>query len=97
MYYEIVPMSHSHVDQVAALERECFSMPWSETQLADALYDDNACFLVAEDDEGNVIGYAGLSTVLDEGLYQQYRRGRGRPEARRGLRPAGHLLPLWRA
>ena len=67
MYYEIVPMSREHVDQVAALERECFSMPWSETQLSDALYDDNACFLVAEDDEGNVIGYAGLSTVLDEG------------------------------
>ena len=67
MYYEIVPMNRSHVDQVAALERACFSMPWSETQLADALYDDNACFLVAEDDEGNVIGYAGLSTVLDEG------------------------------
>ena len=67
MYYEIVPMAREHVEQVAALERECFSVPWSETQLSDALYDDNSCFLVAEDDEGNVIGYAGLSTVLDEG------------------------------
>jgi len=67
MYYEIVPMNRSHVDQVAALERACFSMPWSETQLEDVLYDDNSCFLVAEDEEGNVIGYAGLSTVLDEG------------------------------
>ena len=67
MYYEIVPMDRSHVDQVAALERACFSMPWSETQLSDALYDDAACFIVAEDGEGNVIGYAGLTTVLDEG------------------------------
>lgn len=67
MYYEIVPMDRSHVDQVAALERECFSMPWNETMLEDALYNDNACFIVAEDDEGNVIGYAGLNTVLDEG------------------------------
>ena len=67
MYYEIVPMDRGHVDQVAALERACFSMPWSETQLSDVLYDDAACFLVAEDDEGNVIGYAGLTTVLDEG------------------------------
>ena len=67
MYYEIVPMAREHVEQVAALERECFSVPWSETQLSDVLYDDNSCFLVAEDDEGNVIGYAGLTTVLDEG------------------------------
>lgn len=67
MYYEIVPMARTHVDQIAALERECFSMPWSETMLEDALYDSNACFIVAEDEEGNVIGYAGLHTVLDEG------------------------------
>ena len=37
MYYEIVPMDRSHVPQVAALERECFSMPWSETMLEASL------------------------------------------------------------
>ena len=67
MYYEIVPMDRSHVDQIAALERACFSTPWSETQLEDALYNDNACFIVAEDGEGGVLGYAGLHVVLDEG------------------------------
>lgn len=67
MYYEIVPMDRSHVDQIADLEKQCFSMPWSSTMLEDALYDANACFIVAEDEEGNVIGYAGLHTVLDEG------------------------------
>ena len=67
MYYEIVPMDRSHVDQIAELERQCFSTPWSETQLEDALYNDNACFIVAEDGEGGVLGYAGLTTVLDEG------------------------------
>lgn len=67
MYYEIVPMDRSHVDQIADLEKQCFSMPWSPTMLEDALYDANACFIVAEDEEGNVIGYAGLHTVLDEG------------------------------
>ena len=67
MYYEIVPMDRGHVDQIAALEKACFSTPWSETQLEDALYNDNACFIVAEDGEGGVLGYAGLTTVLDEG------------------------------
>ena len=67
MYYEIVPMDRGHVDQIAALEKACFSTPWSETQLEDALYNDNACFIVAEDGEGNVLGYAGLHVIAGEG------------------------------
>ncbi len=67
MYYEIVPMDKGHVEQVAAIEKECFSVPWTEKMLTDALYDEQACFLVAEDGEGGVLGYAGLHVVLDEG------------------------------
>ena len=29
MYYEIVPMDRSHLESSAALERQCFSAPWS--------------------------------------------------------------------
>lgn len=68
MYYEIVPMDRSHIPQIAALERECFSAPWSEKLLEDALFDPQASFIVAEDgEEGNILGYAGLHAVLDEG------------------------------
>ena len=67
MYYEIVPMDRSHIPQIAALERECFSDPWSERLLEDALFDPQACFIAAEDEEGHVLGYAGLHAVLDEG------------------------------
>lgn len=67
MYYEIVPMDRSHIDQIAALERACFSTPWSENLLTDALFDPQASFIVAEDGEGGVLGYAGLHVVLDEG------------------------------
>lgn len=67
MYYEIVPMDRGHIPQIASLERECFSMPWSEGMLEDALYDPQASFLVAEDGEGGVLGYAGLHAILDEG------------------------------
>ena len=67
MYYEIVPMDRSHIPQIAALERECFSDPWSENLLEDALFDPQASFIVAEDDEGMILGYAGLHAVLDEG------------------------------
>ena len=67
MYYEIVPMDRSHIEQIAALEKNCFSTPWSENMLTDALFDPQASFIVAEDGEGGVLGYAGLHVVLDEG------------------------------
>ena len=69
MYYEIVPMDRSHIPQIAALEQECFPDPWSENLLEDALFDPQASFIVAQDseEEGNVLGYAGLHAILDEG------------------------------
>ena len=67
MYYEIVPMDRGHIPQIAALERACFSHPWSEAMLEEALFDPQACFLAAEDEEGNILGYAGLHAILDEG------------------------------
>ena len=63
MYYEIVPMDRSHVPQIAALERECFSTPWTETMLNDALFDPQASFIVAEAEEGNILGYPGLHVI----------------------------------
>lgn len=67
MYYQIVPMDRSHIPQIEKLEQTCFSVPWTENMLTDALFDPQASFIVAEDDEGNVVGYAGLHVVLDEG------------------------------
>ena len=67
MYYEIVPMDRSHISQIAQLERECFSTPWTEAMLEEELFNPQASFIVAEDGEGNVLGYAGLHVVLDEG------------------------------
>jgi ribosomal-protein-alanine N-acetyltransferase len=67
MYYEIVPMDRSHIQQIAQLEKDCFSTPWTENMLTDALFDPHASFIVAEDGEGGVLGYAGLHVVLDEG------------------------------
>lgn len=67
MEYIIVPMDRGHVPQVAALEKACFSTPWSEDMLSEALFNPQSSFIVAEDGEGGVLGYAGLQVVLDEG------------------------------
>ena len=67
MYYEIVTMDRGHIPQILELEQACFTMPWTENMLEDALFDPQASFIVAEDGEGGVLGYAGLHAILDEG------------------------------
>ena len=65
--YKLVPMDRSHLAGVAELERLCFTVPWTEEMLAEELYNPTASFIVAESAAGEVLGYAGLHVVLDEG------------------------------
>ncbi len=60
-------MAAEHIEQVAAIEKTCFSHPWSEELLREELWNDSAVVIVAEGVDGTVLGYAGLQTVLDEG------------------------------
>ena len=87
----IVPMTSAYLDEVADLERVCFSTPWSRNMLAEEL--DNACsaFLVALDDDDSVVGYAGLLVIADEGYITNVAV---RPESRRGG-VAGQLLDVF--
>lgn len=65
---KIVPMAAEHLDALAALERVCFSRPWSRQMLADELDNQCAAFLTAiEPETERVIGYAGLLVAADEG------------------------------
>ena len=81
MNVRIVPMNADHLDALAKLERTCFSRPWSRKMLAEELENQCAAFLVAEDaDSGEVVGYAGLLVMADEGyitnvaVFPQFRR-----------------------
>ena len=67
MNYRLTPMTSEHIPQIAALEQACFSHPWSEAMLQNELWNDSAVIIVAEGEDGTVLGYAGLQTVLDEG------------------------------
>lgn len=58
-------MKEKHVAQVAALEKMCFSEPWSERSIASELENELALWVVADDD-GKVLGYAGSQTVMGE-------------------------------
>lgn len=50
---------------IAALETECFSTPWSEQAITDSAK--NGTLFFVYENEGEIIGYAGLDIVLDEG------------------------------
>ncbi len=62
---EIVKMDESHVASIAALEKICFSDPWSENSIATELNSRLSYWLVAVED-GEVVGYIGSQSVLGE-------------------------------
>ena len=54
--------------QIAQLEKLCFSEPWSERQLLETMEDPKGVLYVAvQDDDGQVLGYAGLHNIVGEG------------------------------
>ena len=67
MKYTLTPMTAELIPQIAALERACFSHPWTEEMLQQELWNEAAVIIVALREDGVVLGYAGLQTVLDEG------------------------------
>jgi len=61
----IEKMNLSHVADIAALEKICFSDPWSENSVASELQNKLALWLVAVENE-TVAGYIGSQTVMGE-------------------------------
>ena len=58
-------MNESHVAQVAALEKLCFSDPWSENSVASELSNPLAFWLIAREADA-VVGYIGSQSVMGE-------------------------------
>lgn len=59
-------MTSAHIDGVCKIEEACFSHPWSRQSVESELANDNSVFIVAVKGE-KVIGYIGMSVVIDEG------------------------------
>lgn len=58
-------MSSEHIAEVAKIEKECFSSPWSEKALSEELTNDVSHFFVCLDDN-EVVGYAGVHIMSGE-------------------------------
>ena len=60
-------MKIQDIDAVAYVENQCFNIPWSRKSFEyEVLENEKALYLIAEYN-GNVLGYAGLWKILDEG------------------------------
>lgn len=54
------------IDRLEALEELCFSVPWTRPILERQLASEAGVYVVAEDENGDILGYGGMSYVLDE-------------------------------
>lgn len=60
----ILPLLPRHIPQIARIEQQCFSDPWSEALLKSELQAPLARYFVYEE-EGQVIGYIGTRMIVD--------------------------------
>ena len=62
---KIKKMTSSDIENIAFLEKECFSEPWSDESLKAELKNKNAHFFVAQD-KGKILGYIGSQCYSGE-------------------------------
>ncbi len=58
-------MNESHIDSVVKIENACFSHPWTKEGIIEALNNRTKFFVFEKNNE--VMGYVGVSVILDEG------------------------------
>lgn len=67
MEIQICDVTLAHIPQLEALEKQCFSRPWTAEQLKSQLKDAQHESIAALAPDGTVLGYVGMMYVLDEG------------------------------
>ncbi len=78
----IRPINRTDIPEIAKLETECFSIPWSEKDIKDSL--GSTCEFLAAEENGTILGYCGIQ--ISDGGYitnvavkqNERRRGIGR-------------------
>jgi len=63
----VIPASPVHVDEIYKIECESFSDPWSKDSILCEITHKNTICYVAINDLHNLMGYATMTHVIDEG------------------------------
>ena len=59
-------MTAEDIPAVVEIEKECFSLPWSEKSFAESIAREDTIFLVCVDNTDAITGYIGMYVSFDE-------------------------------
>ena len=59
-------MTFADIPQAEEIEKQCFSLPWSDKSFQDSIIREDTLFLVCEE-QGRITGYIGMYVSFDEG------------------------------
>ena len=59
-------MTAEDIPAVVEIEKECFSLPWSEKSFAESFVREDTIFLVCKEKDGAIKGYIGMYLSFDE-------------------------------
>lgn len=77
---KIILLTEEHIDELVELEKSCFSSPWTKQMFLGDIQSQQTCYFGAFDENGNLVGYAGMWLSVDEGqitnvaVHPDYRR-----------------------
>lgn len=77
-YFNVIEASEEWAWEIADLEKVCFSAPWSENVILDAMKHGTLFFAATKNEK--LLGYIGISVVVDEGyitnvaVYPEFRK-----------------------
>ena len=63
--YSVIPYSDIYASELAEIDKVCFSLPWSENAFREIGANPNYDYHIALSEDGKVLGYVGMITVLD--------------------------------
>ncbi len=77
---KILLLNKENIDELVNLENECFSTPWTAQMFLGDLISEHTCYFGAFDENGSLVGYAGMWISVDDGqitnvaVHPKYRR-----------------------
>lgn len=64
---EVISMKNSHIDEVLAIEEDCFSIPWTRKDFEREINENKLAIYVVALKDKKIAGYAGMWHVVNEG------------------------------
>ncbi len=66
MAINIIELTYDDIAELVALEKRCFTEPWSKAMFENELENSHAHWLLCKDEQKRILGYVGFWMILDE-------------------------------